>query len=66
MINMHRKHLATRSILNLFAAISDGISWINMSTPLFEAGWFWLALFLRSKGLRPAVLGPARLKVNHR
>jgi len=34
------------SMLHLFAAISDGISWINMSSPLLEAGWFWLALFL--------------------
>lgn len=35
-----------RSMLHLFAAISDGISWINMSSPLLEAGWFWLALIL--------------------
>lgn len=34
------------SMLFLFAAISDGISWTNMSTPLFQAGWVWLALFI--------------------
>eukprot|EP00435_Cladocopium_sp_Y103_P035386 s836_g9.t1 len=34
------------SVLNLFAAISDGISWTLMSAPLYDAGWFWLALFV--------------------
>ena len=33
-----------RSILNLFAAISDGISWTLMSAPLYDAGWLWLSL----------------------
>lgn len=34
------------SILNLFAAISDGISWTLMSAPLYDAGWLWLSLFV--------------------
>ncbi|CAE7261761.1 SCN11A, partial [Symbiodinium pilosum] len=34
------------SILNLFAAISDGVSWINLITPLWEANGVWLGMFL--------------------